>query len=100
MSQLASPQIISLFQQLNPNGDNSFQEKGIFWLTVPAGQIVAQPFFRSQYIGILPSDLALLRTGAVKEVLFTTGWYPQGTSQAFVDNDLLSNSNSAVGFLA
>jgi hypothetical protein len=77
------PGIVPLSVTINPN-DSSFAIGGVFWLTVPANNVLPNPGATSQVKSIDQVTLAALRAGTLQEQPFTSGYFPSGSSAAVV----------------
>lgn len=94
---MASFQVVTTGGTTQPDG--SFSVAGVFWLAAPSNAVVPAPAAVSVVPGVLASDLAALRAGAIVEQAFTTGLYASGTTQAAVDADLLARFTAAQNVL-
>ena len=90
-----SNRIVVLGTYLNPAGDGSFTVSGVFWLTVPASNVVPYPQLQSQVPFIDQNTLSQLRLGTLLEQSFTTGYFLSGTTLASIQTALQTQFTTA-----
>jgi hypothetical protein len=83
-------QIVCLSTTYSASGDSSFTVSGVFWLVVPANNVVPTPKFQSQVPFIDAATLVQLRAGTLLEQSFTTGLFVTGTSLATIQSSVQS----------
>ena len=78
-----SNQIVPLSSSTNA-ADSSFSYSGVYWLVVPANNVVPRPSLTSQVPFVDQATLASLRAGTLVEQSWTSVLFPSGTTLATV----------------
>ena len=87
-------QIVPLSVAINP-ADSSFSVSGVFWVAVPAANVIPLPAFVSRVPFVDSATLAQLRAGTLAEQAFTSMLFASGTTLATVQAQLVTNFTAA-----
>ena len=93
-------QIVPLTYLPNATGDGLFAIGGVFWLVVPAANVIPLPFVQSKVPFIDGATLAAIRAGTLLEQPFVSQLFASGTSLATVQAALVTAFGAAQTLVA